>query len=86
MSKRPATQKQLEALAKGRAKRAENRERIKNMTEKEKLAYKEKVRAERRAKEEDRLKNPRSQRDKLNVLYDYIVKEKLNNSSIKKDE
>jgi hypothetical protein len=76
-AKRKATQKQLEALEKGRETRRQNREKIKAMTPEERSKYNEKLREARRNKEVDRLKNPRSTRDKMNVLYDYVVSQKL---------
>lgn len=76
-TKRTATEKQLEALAKGRETRQKNREKIKAMTPEQRAAYNEKLREARRTKEVDRLKNPRSQRDKINALYDYVVSQKL---------
>jgi hypothetical protein len=82
MSKRTPTQKQLEALQKGRETRQANREKIKAMSPEERAAYNQKLREARRNKEVDRLKNPRSQRDKINAMYDYVVSQKL---SSKKD-
>jgi hypothetical protein len=75
--KRKATQKQLEALEKGRETRRQNREKIKSMSAEERKKYNEKQREARKNKEIDRLKNPRSTRDKMNVLYDYVVSQKL---------
>jgi hypothetical protein len=77
MSKRTPTAKQLEALQKGRETRQANRERIKAMSAEERAAYNQKLREARRNKEVDRLKNPRSQKDKINVLYDYVVSQKI---------
>jgi hypothetical protein len=77
MSKRQPTQKQLEALQKGRETRQANREKIKSMSAEERAAYNQKLREARRNKEVDKLKNPRSQRDKIDVLYRYIVDQKI---------
>jgi hypothetical protein len=76
-TKRKATQKQLEALEKGRETRRANREKIKAMSSEERAEYNKKLREARRTKEVDRLKNPRSSRDKMNVLYEYVVAQKL---------
>jgi formylglycine-generating enzyme required for sulfatase activity len=86
MSKRQPTEKQLEALAKGRETRQANREKLKAMTPEQRAEHNQKLREARRNAKVDRLKNPRSQRDKINVLYDYVVSQKLSKTDTDKGD